>query len=396
MFSELSAEDALAGLKEFLADPTGNVQVLVMSIAVLVLLVLVVALFVLYMLMRPQRRMVRTRHYDVRPDDTRLPGAGTDDPAAAATTAAPRRPLAFLGSGIGIALIALLAFTAVYAATSTDSYCFYACHEISPFIIQARENAHASCASCHQRSGLVGVLPNTVSRLRMAAVALVGQEQPESLPVDSRQCLHCHGDVLKATAVSDNGTIISHKEIVEAGEPCTVCHIGAGHSADTYRQGMEPCVVCHDAITASADCTTCHSARAITLDSAEATTTERVSSGGYRYALVDASRPYCDGCHDVANQCDPCHGGIRMPHDDDFINGGHAKVAAFEAKAVCWKCHTPEESCSSPCHHGFLRTGITGHPPIWKSEHAKAPPDSPCGCHQRYSRRTGPMCPICH
>ncbi|MDF1542330.1 MAG: cytochrome c3 family protein [Anaerosomatales bacterium] len=400
---EVSLDEALSALRTFVNDPTGDPRALMIGVAIVVLAILVVVLFLLYVLMSPKRKIVKVRQYSSVPSYAPDRGDGVESGALEPRGKPPssqERPTfsplwSFLGSGLGITLIMVTGFAVLYGATSTDSYCYDACHALSQSVIAAHEEDHASCAGCHERPGFVGVFGNTFSRARMVITTAAGRQQAEPLPVGSLGCVRCHDDVLDRPVLSEEGVAVSHKEIVDGGDPCTSCHVGIGHGRTDYVSGMAPCVVCHDAVRATSECSACHVVTVVhEPEAGEPIAT--VSESGYHYTLVNASRPYCDDCHDVVNQCDPCHGGIRMPHDDDFIGGGHARSAAFERKAVCWNCHTPERDCGSPCHRGFRRSGVNGHPPSWRTEHGKAPRTSTCGCHQWYSGRRGPMCPLCH
>lgn len=400
----VSWDEVMAAVMSFLEDPTGEVEAMMVGAVVIVLVLLIVVLIALYLLMPPKRRLVKTRHYtggapsaaapqleeatEPRPE-RRKPSRRKDRRKSSS------RMLLFLGSGAGTVLIVLVAYAGLYVATSSDSYCIEVCHAGSSSVLAAHEDGHASCVECHERSGFAGFGGNTVSRVRMAVRRIVGQSGAEALPVPSSQCVGCHRDVLEETVVTDGGIAVAHSQILESGEPCMTCHIGSGHTRPAYTLGMSPCVVCHDSVTAPVECDLCHVPQQAQAP-APGVSANELSANGYYYTPVDASKPYCDGCHDVAGECDPCHGGVRMPHDDAFILGGHARPAAFEGKTTCWKCHDPRTECKSPCHGGFDRTGTSGHPEGWKAEHKKAPRTATCGCHQWNSGRQGPMCPVCH
>jgi hypothetical protein len=80
-----------------------------------------------------------------------------------------------------------------------------------------------------------------------------------------------------------------------------------------------------------------------------------------------------------------------MPHSEQFKRGGHARMAAFERKEMCSRCHK-SGWCSTGCHIGFE----TGHVANWKTLHQQAQRDATCGCHATRSGRTTPMCDLCH
>ena len=84
----------------------------------------------------------------------------------------------------------------------------------------------------------------------------------------------------------------------------------------------------------------------------------------------------------MVKDCDPCHGGVRMPHTPGFKEGGHAINAAFEAKIKCWRCHDPQV-CAQGCHTSFGADGASAHGSTakWKAEHRRRRWDAGCGCH---------------
>ena len=396
----LSYDQVADAFRRFIAEPTANIPTLLVSITVVVLILLAVTLLLLYVLMPAKKTLVKTRTYE--------PGAGPADNMSAETQPSTSpdgeadsgsrtaKALAFWGSGIGITLILLVGLAAAYGVTSTDRYCVSFCHGESALVISAARLDHAECADCHEGRGVVGVIGNSVSRTRMGLMTFAGQKPYGAVPVESGQCLGCHEDILDSTIEVRRELKVAHSHIVEAGYACTHCHEGMGHSRSAYsQQQMDACTVCHDGDPVSADCETCHITPPDQVEARVGQTAQKVSSAGFVYRGVDAAKSDCGGCHEVVRECDPCH-GIRMPHDDDFIEGGHARQAAFEKKKTCWRCHSPETDCVAPCHTGFLRTGINGHPPTWKTEHQIESGVGACGCHQRYSRRTGSMCPLCH
>jgi hypothetical protein len=406
LFKGMSVQNAWQGVQAFVAHPKLGLKEALFGLSVVMLVVLAILLFILYIATPAQKRVVKVRRY--RPG---VAPPGADAAAAIGTSAAAGRPAApqaarskrqpgkvtlFLGSTVGLLLILLFVIVAVYAATSTSSYCSQVCHARSKTVIAAVKTDHASCVSCHEERGVVGVVGNSTSRLRMSVSAVTGLRLSGAIPVQSSACLSCHSRIVTDTITTSAGLRISHKEIIAAGKPCNACHPDTGHVKRSYSRGMGECIVCHDGKTASAECSVCHLRSAAQIGGKPGQPADELGSGRFTYVAVNAANQNCAGCHDVANKCDPCHGGVRMPHTAEFIAGGHAMPAAFDGKQKCWKCHDPATDCVSPCHQGFSKTGVSGHAQNWKSDHATNPRDSGCACHANRTGRTTPYCPVCH
>lgn len=292
---------------------------------------------------------------------------------------------------ITIVVLVLVAFISGYYLTGTDDYCARTCHAESAHVIDALEIGHSSCTACHEQPGLAGLATNTVARAEMGIASLSGGSPDGVVVVSSASCLRCHRDVLDAVVESPRGIRMSHAEPVESGMTCTSCHEQTGHS-ERRVYSMSTCLRCHGGGEASAECETCHSTDPYDLTPADvsAESSRTIGSGDVLYPVVKIGDIGCGGCHDEANQCDTCH-GLRMPHSKAFVDGGHARAGAFEAKEMCFRCHDSIENCESGCHIGW-----PGHAPGWKQEHKTAPRDSGCVCHAQRFGRTEPMCTLCH
>jgi len=399
-------------------------------------LILVVALMALFT--PKKKRVVKVRHYTLEPTDAEFAGdesvaeepsgdagdtacaadveclsaedAADDDAAVPASAQPARRTLGeviretrgwrfgarTLAIVFSVPVLILFALGSAWVVTSTDDYCTKVCHNTSPSVKSAVKLDHARCVQCHETPGFTGAAEAIRTRGTMLVSAARGGKPDGSALIDSASCLRCHESVLGAPVIGSRGVKVSHKEPVAAGMTCGSCHPSAGHTRRrTY--SMTPCLSCHgnraaaSASRASAECETCHVdgiERDIAPRTADSTAT--LGSGAVVYPIVAVGKTVqCGACHDEKRECDSCH-GFRMPHDRAFLEGGHARVAAFERKEACFKCHS-ENECSSGCHINF-----PGHLEGWKEDHKKSPRDAGCSCHAQRSGRTGPMCPICH
>lgn len=403
VISNASATATIDALRNVIANPDANPTLTLLFVAVAALVVLLVAVLVVMIVTPTRKRIVKVRRYvGPRPE-----GAPAQAAPQTATRPQPkrRRTIPRQVANIIAAGIIAVALVASYAATSTDVYCSRTCHANTPAVTAATSVDHAPCFSCHEES-LFSLVANTTSRARML-VRYTGGASPSAarVTVDSTACLQCHQSVRKGVVTNERtGIRMSHAEVLEGGLPCGACHESAGHSADAFTGSMSVCVPCHDAERASAECTTCHTtdpgAMLIAGDPAASgeSTGAIVGSGKLTYPAVTAAKRECGGCHDEPTTCDPCH-GIRMPHTQEFKEGGHAVNAAFERKKTCWQCHDPQSCAVAACHRGAFDpvTGSTTHGRAWKAEHGVAGWDAGCVCHERgAARRAKPMCYLCH
>ncbi len=374
-----------------LTNPSENPRLALLVLSAIVLLVLLLVLIVL-LLVTPSRKRVIVRRVV-----TEGPESAGAEPAPASTPLRPKLSsrLFLAASGpFAVSAMVVAALASAYLATSTDGFCAHTCHSRSATISAAVDSPHGPCASCHQRPGLAGVLPNASSRLKMALDSMLGSPATSEARVDSRACLGCHRDVTRATTMSSTGVRVSHKELLAVAIPCTECHPRAGHDRRAFQRSMSACITCHDGQTASAECPTCHSKDPVASKFASAESTRTIGTGRIDYPAVRAADRDCSGCHDLARQCDACH-GVRMPHSPGFMKSGHARAAAFGRKTVCFRCHLMTD-CGT-CHSAPFdpETGLGGHA-NWEAEHKASAWDAGCVCHQSRSSRKSPICELCH
>lgn len=397
-------------------QPSANPQ---LTLAVVAIAVLAVAIVVVLALMVMPRRTRRVRKIVRRwvPDEVQAPAGepgpdggnerATNEPEPAPDTvrarstgqakrARARRRLPSAVSTVAIVVLIAAALASAYAITGTDEACL-TCHAESPAVLAVHENDHAAraaCTDCHERGGGADVVVATVARTEMLLMQSglpTGTVEPR--PVSSEACERCH-DVTTATLESSRVNIrVSHAEPLAAGMNCVDCHGPVGHLGETGRVpvSMERCFGCHNGDAAPAECETCHMTDIATVgrDALVRDDLRVIGSGQYQYPTVVASDTDCSGCHQVETQCDPCH-GLRLPHPDTFVQGYHAKAAAFEKKEACYRCHEKRD-CQS-CHAPFS----AGHASNWKTDHARSPWDAGCGCHGRDENVDVPICVFCH
>jgi predicted CXXCH cytochrome family protein len=61
-----------------------------------------------------------------------------------------------------------------------------------------------------------------------------------------------------------------------------------------------------------------------------------------------AEKKVCMSCHEEKEFCTVCHGGIPMPHPEDWTIEQHKKVATFKDDSPCRTCH--EKEFCKKCH----------------------------------------------
>ena len=172
-----------------------------------------------------------------------------------------------------------------------------------------------------------------------------------------KQCTTCHSGVAMPHAASwtkEHGARSKQNQ-----ESCRRCH--QQNECATCHETKRPhpnnwipqhgkqakaapgkCATCHQ----QSDCATCHKDGGIKPSShGQGWPKDHPKVGGQ-------NKPLCGMCHaQKAKQdvCTTCHGGVAMPHDEDFKMGGHGATASFDAKSACFTCHKKEETCAQ-CH----------------------------------------------
>lgn len=313
---------------------------------------------------------------------------------------------------VRVRIRALLLFTALVAglwvltgvSTSSTEVCT-SCHTDPHARLEAGlPHAELTCVQCHEPGG--GVQSATISvpsRLVHVVEGIRGDGSfSEYGMVDSSSCRSCHEDVVTTTTENERrGIRVSHLEPIEAGARCIECHRPnvEGVISGAYG-GMNTCLRCHDGIQATTDCALCH-----TKDVGYSAIADHLPSPLTARVLVVEPMTKCYECHDP-NPCDSCH-GMRIPHDDEFIAGGHAyegvKSIWAESNGSCVQCHTPERrSCSSqgchssefPYHYALDKNFPTSHATgRWVRTGPNRLNPSVLGCNTCHARD---ICTWCH
>jgi len=324
------------------------------------------------------------------------PAARVQD-AAPVPSAPPKVPLTprarLVRVGIGL-LILLVVWLVTGFSTSADVVCD-SCHVITSHnsLDESIDDPHAdgSCVRCHEAGGLVGryFLNVPLRVVHFIDGSEVADIQGEYGTVTQSACLSCHRDVLDGVlSSSERGIVMSHTEPFDAGVRCIDCHQPVSGVVSTHNAGMNPCLRCHESQTASAECETCHDRTAAA--AARASATDLASQ-----QVIDIS---CGGCHDEAQQCDPCH-GLRMPHTAAFKRVAHARAGAvdfwYNNGETCGKCHTATRNSCQRCHTSMLGQG---HPASLATTHVNAAESACDRCHVqwRYQRGRDFCTDVCH
>ena len=294
--------------------------------------------------------------------------------------------------------ILLLLAIALGATTSSSAVC-QACHtetSHSAAVAAGVADAHASlsCVQCHESSGWLGSVTIEVPERAVHYVnGLRARPKPSSYGrVASSACYRCHRSVARETTLDEKrGVKMAHKQPLDAGAECRDCHTLITGVISSLTVGMAPCLRCHDGEQESSECTVCH-----TKDFTLATRSHVNPAELTGRKLV--ATPDCGACHDQKRTCDPCHGGVRMPHTDVFLWWGHAREGVkdiwYNDGKACGTCHTATRRPCTKCHAFF-----PGHPvTVFPTSHGLAKDDGPCnGCHGSNAYLSGrDFCAICH
>lgn len=294
-----------------------------------------------------------------------------------------RTPLVALGFLLGFGIFVSLIIGSFSVVVTQSRFCNL-CHQMKKSYSSWKTSSHAKtdCISCHQKPGLFGFATYELERIGDVRIYLSRKSnEPVRVDVDSETCLKCHEEQVGKTFVA-RSIRVRHKDFLDAGQRCTLCHNTAGHGREVTNPkypSMSPCTQCHNGKKVSADCQVCHSKDVGAVATRQG---ERVL-----YPTVEIGPPTtCRGCHSVES-CNKCH-GLELPHPTGWVDQiTHASPAAFEKKESCLKCHSLF-TCNR-CHK------FPGHDPTtWKRDHALAQNDT--GCRSCHASPVPSFCGLCH
>lgn len=265
--------------------------------------------------------------------------------------------------------------------TATGSKPCAGCHGIAPYVERWEAGAHASvgCWDCHSSGGVLGAF-EAGARGVARPIARGAAARPGG--ISSSRCLRCHDEIAEKI-VSKGRLRVSHKEMIDAGMSCLLCHAATAHGegairpvvsgariATPVKSRMSRCLVCHDGRQAPSACDTCHAEEP--LDSAAS------SSSDPQTPLV----PKCRGCHQPSTdqKCIDCH-GLELPHPAEFFRQ-HAGLSQNNP-VLCAKCHELASSqVGCGCH---TDTNLHGTYSQWFPQHGQAARatnnGAGCNCH---------------
>ncbi len=387
-----------SSLAEIVQDPTSNLTaaVLLVAVASLVLLILlVIAIFAIASMEDED-----DDHDGVESDAAEAPYSDDEDVAAQNPDAVavppvvvPRAPYAWLLT-LGLWILILSVVWVVGGVATSGSLLCESCHPAHPHVKAGAEDPHGEtkCVSCHESGGPIAsvtyMVPPRVLHFALGALRANPNDGYSGF-VASAQCSRCHAEAIAVTTTNEQqGVRMSHVEPVEAGAQCLDCHAIQSGMISSVTVGMTPCLRCHDGKKAPSECASCHIKDvgiAVVPDATPANRTGR--------DLIE--QPDCGGCHSQ-KRCDSCH-GVRMPHTQDFMQGGHARAGSediwFNGGKTCGKCHTAARRPCTKCH-----APMPAHPsPAWATIHQGAERGACESCHNKNAWMSGrDFCALCH
>jgi len=371
-----------------LLNPTFNLKAALLLYGILGVLLLIILVVGVIIFMRS-------------PEEDRVSESAAGHPQPPARRVEVRRqPMGTPGRlAIAAAVVVLIgAAWAITGYTTSNPAVCKGCHGAGSEHAKAPEGSDphgsTSCVSCHEPGGTVGrYLTGVPARLLHFADSQSAAPQPgEYGRVTVVACSSCHEAALVGVATNETrGLKVSHSEPLAASATCVDCHKLSAGVVGAHNAGMAPCLRCHDEKQASAECVTCHEEKAAS--AARARTTS--------FADVQIPEVSCGGCHDEKQECDWCHGGVRLPHSLEFQMYAHARAGAvdfwYNGGNTCAPCHNASKRPCQKCH-GALLGNAHGTEPWLAGGHKTAPAEACDTCHKTYAyAATRDFCKdLCH
>lgn len=312
--------DAVEKTKAIILHPTQFRREVVLIISILVITLLVIVIFVLMVSANRQRRELRKTLDSVR-----------------------TKQVKFKKTQRVVALIVILIVVGLAAIVGVSQPTFCAsCHQIEPSFKSWATSTHRSisCLDCHADPGISGFLVAQFGGFDNLLRTRSSENIKIKTRVRNQACLNCHQKIYERTKVS--GTLVRHKELIDANIACVDCHIETSHGKAVKYFIMDKCVVCHDGKQAKSECGTCH----------KEDIAKKKELKIEDFPKVRSTKIKCyTSCHsDSTNKlCIDCH-GVIMPHPE-YFKGIHAYVSN-KRPSLCARCHFeargPEKNCN--CH----------------------------------------------
>jgi hypothetical protein len=406
LLESLGAQAYVDELVNLVRNPYSNITAALLLLAAVVIFVLLVASVVIAFVTRPARKRESAEeeelayYLSILASGDVVDGVAMAEPPAQLTLRERVRSYPWLTWLLEAAAVVLVIGVAVGGSSASSAVCA-ACHEVTPHsevVASGGSDAHSAvnCVRCHEAPGWLGRVTIEVPE-RMLHIMNGIRTEPRATSygtVISPACSRCHGRVASETTEDEaRGVRMSHREPLEAGAECLHCHTLETGVVSALTVGMTPCLRCHDGENQPTTCTLCH-----TKDVSAATRSRGNLAQMTGRVLV--ATPDCGGCHEEATQCDPCHGGQRMPHSELFLWWGHARAGVedvwFNNGQTCARCHTPERRPCTKCHT-FLPTA--GHPAsVWIPTHGASGRNASCDtCHGKLKYvNNRNICDLCH
>lgn len=393
--------DEIVNLVRF---PYSNITAALLLMAAVVIFVLLLASIVIAIVSRPSRRRLAQDAEELAYLQDVVSAwneveSGEEAWSPPAVPVEPRRGPRWWLAWFAWTVAAVLVIGVAVGVSSASSAVCVACHEVTPHsevVAAGATDPHeaTACVRCHEPAGWLGSVTIEVpGRLGHQFNGLRAEPQPTSYgSVVSSACNQCHRSVAREiTEDEERGVRMAHEHPLEAGAQCLDCHRVESTIVSKVTVGMTPCLRCHDGENQPTTCTLCH-----TKDVSAATRSRTNVAAMTGRALI--TTPDCGGCHEETTQCDPCHGGVRMPHTELFRWWGHAREGAkdlwFTDGERCARCHTEQRRPCTRCHAFF-----PGHAaPSWAREHGRSVDPTSCdGCHGNTAYVAGrDFCELCH
>lgn len=239
-----------------------------------------------------------------------------------------------------ILAVSLLAGLAIGDVKTTGSNFCVLCHKKLEYSTwKQSHHSGVTCVSCHADAGVTGFFSTKFRETRNLYMFVVyPNDLKYETDVKDRSCIECHRTDIKKSLPARGGFLMNHKGLIVGGFVCTDCHRETGHKTLGQTKAiarMEDCQRCHDGKAASDRCETCHQEEGI-----------KVSDGNLAIRKIPIASKTCSACHANQASCKKCHYGYELPHQPQFISGGHKNYPA----AQCFKCHTQGPAYCTQCH----------------------------------------------